>query len=446
MDMDGCRLWCCIIGTAVLLAIHCCIAAAEAALDKIRPKVKSLGEKNRSFARLAKQLEKSRRLESAFIAEKAANAVITTLLIRQIGWYTLLPALKDKLEMDGFLSKTLTFAAVFIVSTILISLCDTVSARTGRKNAEQLMEKNSRLIDATVVLLMPFHALVRGIDYIFSGGKNDEEESQVTEEDFLMMVDAGNETGLIEQSQREMINNIIDFDDVTISSVMTHRTELVAVDVNTKINNVVYLAVNEGYSRMPVYEGSIDNIVGVLMVKDLLGLIGTDDISNFGVRHFMRPALFVPETAKCKYVLEDMLKDKAQMAVAVDEYGGTAGIVTMEDLLEEIVGSIRDEYDDEEIEVCDLGAGVFTIEGTASPEKTLERLGIELPEGQEIEFDTMSAWLVELLGRIPDESEKAEAVYEHVRFTVLLMEDNWISKIKAEVLDPEKREEETEKK
>ena len=279
---------------------------------------------------------------------------------------------------------------------------------------------------------MPLQALVRGFDQILGGSKSDDDDSQVTEEDFLMMVDAGNETGLIEESQRDMINNIIDFDDVTITNVMTHRKELVAVDVDMKISDVVYLAINEGYSRMPVYEENIDNIVGVLMVKDLLSLIGTEDISNFSVRHFMRAALFVPETAKCKYVLEDMLRDKAQMAVAVDEYGGTAGIVTMEDLLEEIVGNIRDEYDDEEIEMRELGEGVFTIEGNADPEETLSRLGISLPEDQE--FDTMSAWLVELLGRIPDEDENPSAEYENVRFTVLLMEDNWISKIKAEIL------------
>lgn len=434
MDIDGGRLWCCLIAAAVLLAVHGCIAAAEAALDKIRPRVKGLAEKDKSFARLARQIEKPRRLEFTFLTEKSVSAVLTALLMQRVGWFVLLPVLRDQLELDEFLSKLLTLAGVFIVSAILISLCNAAAERLGRQNAEQFMQKNSRIIDVTVVLLMPLQALVRGIDRLFGGSRNAEEESQVTEEDFLMMVDAGNETGLIEESQREMINNIIDFDDVMITNVMTHRKELVAVDVNTKINDVVYLAVNEGYSRMPVYDGNIDNIVGVLMVKDLLGLIGAEDISNFGVRHFMRAALFVPETAKCKYVLEDMLKDKAQMAVAVDEYGGTAGIVTMEDLLEEIVGSIRDEYDDEEIEVCDLGAGVFTIEGNASPEETLERLGIELPDGQEIEFDTMSAWLVELLGRIPDEDEKAEAEYENVRFTVLLMEDNWISKIKAEVL------------
>lgn len=432
MDIDDGRLWCCLIAAAVLLTIHGCIAAAEAALDKIRPKIKTLAEKDKAFERLAKQLRKPKRLEFTFIAEHSASAALITLLMQRVGWYSLLPVLRDMLGLEDFTAKAVTLGAVFLVSAFLIALCNAVASRIGRKNAEMLMQKNSRLISMIVVIIMPLQALVRGFDQILGGSKSDDDDSQVTEEDFLMMVDAGNETGLIEESQRDMINNIIDFDDVTITNVMTHRKELVAVDVDMKISDVVYLAINEGYSRMPVYEENIDNIVGVLMVKDLLSLIGTEDISNFSVRHFMRAALFVPETAKCKYVLEDMLRDKAQMAVAVDEYGGTAGIVTMEDLLEEIVGNIRDEYDDEEIEMRELGEGVFTIEGNADPEETLSRLGISLPEDQE--FDTMSAWLVELLGRIPDEDENPSAEYENVRFTVLLMEDNWISKIKAEIL------------
>ena len=432
MDIDDSRLWCYLIAFAILIVIHGFIAAFHAALEKIRPRVKNLAEKDKAFSRIAKQLEKSRRLEFTFLTEQSVSAVLMAILMQRIGWYVLLPVLRDYFSLDEFLSKALTLLAVFFVSAFVIALCNAVALRIGTQNAEQLISKTSWMIDLIVVIFMPLQALVRGTDWILGGDKFDKEDAQVTEEDFLMMVDAGNETGLIEESQRDMINNIIDFEDVTITNVMTHRKELVAVDADMKISDVVYLAMNEGYSRMPVYKDNIDNITGILMVKDLLGLIGADDISNFSVKHFVRPALFVPETAKCKYVLEDMLRDKAQLAVAVDEYGGTAGIVTMEDLLEEIVGNIRDEYDDEEIEVRDMGSGVFTIEGNADPEETLSQLGLELPEQQE--FDTMSAWLVELLGRIPDEDEKAEALYENVRFTVLLMEDNWISKIKSEVL------------
>lgn len=432
MLTEGGRLWCCLIAAAAVIIIHCCMAAAEAALDKIRPKVKNLAEKEDAFKRLAKHTEKSRRLDFTFICENAASSVLITIILYFTAVYSLLPRLYETPLPDELYCKLIMLGAVFIASAVIISLCNAVSRRLGSKNAESFLRKNGRLIDAAVFIFTPLHLPVRGLDRIFGGGRSDADESQVTEEDFLLMVDAGNETGLIEESQRDMINNIIDFEDVMIMNVMTHRTKVVAIDVDIKINDVVYLATNEGYSRMPVYEGSIDNIIGVLIVKDLLGLIGTEDISNFSVRHFMRKPLFVPETAKCKYVLEDMLKDNMQLAVAVDEYGGTAGIISMEDLLEEIVGNIRDEYDDEEIEVHDMGSGVYSIEGNADAEETLEKLGIEMEENEE--FDTMSAWLVEKLGRIPDEDERAETEYGGVKFTVLLAEDNWISKIKAEIL------------
>lgn len=431
MDIDGSRLWMYGIVLAAAFAAHGMVAALSAALEKIRPKVKSFAEKDAAYERLAKQLEKPARLSATFFTERAFSAALMAMLLRQIGWCSLLPVLHVLCGLDMLWAKLLTLLAVLLAAAVMIALGDTIFSRIGTQKAEQILPKRSGMLCALVILLMPLQSLVRGIDWIL-GGRRFEEEQAVTEEEFLLMVDAGNETGLIEESQKEMINNIIDFDDAMISNVMTHRKEIVAVDVDMKISDVVYLAMNESYSRMPVYQGNIDKIIGVLMVKDLLGLIGAEDVSNFGVRHFMRQALFVPETAKCKNVLEDMLRDKAQMAVAVDEYGGTAGIVTMEDLLEEIVGNIRDEYDDEEIEIREMTEGVFTIEGTADPEETMEQLGLTLPE--EHGFDTMSAWVVELLGRIPDEEETPSVQYENVRFTVLLMEDNWISKIKAEII------------
>ena len=437
MDIDGGRLWMLVLALAAVTAVHGCVAAAAAALEKIRPKLNNLAEKDAAYKKAARQLEKSRRLSFTVLTEQAVSGALTALLLLIIGWGSLLPVLSDGCGLEEIWAQLLTLFAVLLTAGIVISLGNAAFSRIGTMNAERLMPGWSGLIGAAVVLLMPVQSLVRGIDWLL-GGKRFEQEDAVTEEDLLLMVDAGNETGLIEESQKEMINNIIDFDDVMISNVMTHRKEIVAVDVDMKISDVVYLAMNESYSRMPVYKDDIDHIIGVLMVKDLLGLIGAEDVSHFGVRHFMRQALFVPETAKCKHVLEDMLRDKAQMAVAVDEYGGTAGIVTMEDLLEEIVGNIRDEYDDEEIEVREMTEGVFTIEGTADPEETMEQLGLTLPEDHE--FDTMSAWIVELLGRIPDEDELPEVQYKNVRFTVLLIEDNWISKIKAEVL-PEAAEE-----
>ena len=148
----------------------------------------------------------------------------------------------------------------------------------------------------------------------------------------------------------------------------------------------------------------------------------------------MRSAIFVPDTAKCRDVFQRMRREKMQLAIVSDEYGGTAGMVTMEDLLEEIVGSIQDEYDDEEAEICETAPGVFSIDGAADPEDILPQLGVQPDAGSE--FDTMSAYVVHLLGRIPNEGEQTAAEADGVRYTLLSYEDNWISRIQAEV--PEK--------
>ena len=308
----------------------------------------------------------------------------------------------------------------------------------GRKKAESVAAKLAGYVRVLTGLLTPLWAIYSGVERAVGGTwvKPD----AVTEEDIIQMVEEGNETGVIEESQREMINNIFEFDDIVVSDVMTHRTEIVAVEVEEPISSVIHTVIQEGYSRMPVYQGNIDNIVGILMAKELLCLAGQDNLEHYHIRHFMREVVFVPETAKCKHVLQEMALKKSQLAVVVDEYGGTAGIVSMEDILEEIVGNIQDEYDEEEIEMRKVSDAVYIIKGTADPDDILPQLGITLPEGRE--FDTMSGFVVELLGRIPEAEETPSVQYESVRFTVLLIEDNWVSKIKAQILQPEPQKEE----
>ena len=268
------------------------------------------------------------------------------------------------------------------------------------------------------------------------------EKDVVTEEEILMMVEAGNETGIIEANQRTMINNIFGFGDVTVSEVMTHRTDLVAVDVEAKITQIVTLVINEGFSRIPVYEKNIDNIIGVLYIKDLLCLIGYEKIEGIDIAQFIRKVMYIPETSKCNDVFEKMTLKKAQIAIVVDEYGGTAGIVTMEDLLEEIVGNIQDEYDDEEAEFFEISEGVYVIDGSADPEDILPQLKVVLPDDHS--YDTMSALFVDVLGRIPNKDETSSIEYKGLELTALVTEDNWVTKIKARVLEENQIEQGTE--
>ena len=180
-----------------------------------------------------------------------------------------------------------------------------------------------------------------GVVRLFGFDPNADEEN-VTEEEIRMMVDVGGEKGVIEDSQKEMIDNIFEFDDLDAGDIMTHRTDMTAIEVSRSLEEVAELAIENGYSRIPVYEDDPDSIVGVLYAKDLLKYVGHNIPADLTISKVMRKALYVPETQSCGDLFKAMNDSHTQFAVVVDEYGGTAGIVTLEDVLESIVGNIQD--------------------------------------------------------------------------------------------------------
>ncbi len=321
---------------------------------------------------------------------------------------------------------------IIALSFVLIVFTELLPKKIAEKHIVLIAKNSIKFIKLNIIFMTPLSFIIKVVNDVFCKLLNlpiSHKEDVVTEEGILMMVEVGNETGVLEESQKEMINNIFEFGDVTVSEVMTHRTNIVAIDINSKIADVVYLAVNEGFSRMPVYENTIDTIIGIIYVKDLLCLIGCDCSENFSLKDFIRDVIYVPDTSKCDSLFEQLTKKKMQMAIVVDEYGGTSGIITMEDLIEEIVGNIQDEYDEDEVDIVEVDKNIFTIKGSADPEEIFEKLNINLPSHQD--YNTMSAFIVDLIGRIPAEDEAPSVNYENVEFTVLLMEDNWVSKIKA---------------
>lgn len=427
MEDYVCSSW--MIGLVLLLCVlHGCFAAAIAAMETLGSPLKGMAEQNPKLQYYAKQKRKLRRTAAA---ERMLFDVCVTAWLYSAFWFNWRKEL-------GALPAGWVIALAGASALLALLLFHGLVNGIGRKKAESVAAKLAGYVRVLTGLLTPLWAIYSGVERAVGGTwvKPD----AVTEEDIIQMVEEGNETGVIEESQREMINNIFEFDDIVVSDVMTHRTEIVAVEVEEPISSVIHTVIQEGYSRMPVYQGNIDNIVGILMAKDLLCLAGQDNLEHYHIRHFMREVVFVPETAKCKHVLQEMALKKSQLAVVVDEYGGTAGIVSMEDILEEIVGNIQDEYDEEEIEMRKVSDAVYIIKGTADPDDILPQLGITLPEGRE--FDTMSGFVVELLGRIPEAEETPSVQYESVLFTVLLIEDNWVSKIKAQILQPEPQKEE----
>ncbi len=256
-------------------------------------------------------------------------------------------------------------------------------------------------------------------------GKND----AVTEEEIRSMVDAGEEIGAIENSEREMINNIFEFDDSTVEDLMTHRTDIAAVEKNDRIAVLRDLAIEDGYSRIPVYEEDVDNIVGIAYIKDILKYVDKKVPKTLTVGDVMRKAMYVPETMNCSALFDKMRESHTQMAIVVDEYGGTAGLITMEDLLEAIVGSIQDEYDDEEEEITQINENVFTVDGTTDIEEIEDLLQVKIPDG---DFDTIGGFMISLLGYIPEENSINEANYANLHLTAFDVEDRRIGKVKIE--------------
>lgn len=252
------------------------------------------------------------------------------------------------------------------------------------------------------------------------------DKSGVTEADILQMVDAGEETGVLEESQKDMINNIFEFGDNTAEDIMTPRTDVEALDVEDSLFEALRIGVENGFSRIPVYQDDIDHVIGVLYVKDLLPYVGRPLPETLTVRSLMREAYFVPGSKNCQDLFEEMSEKHIQMAMVVDEYGGLAGIVSMEDLLESIVGSIQDEYDNEEEEIRQTGVNSFEVDGSLPIDEVSELTGVELPEG---DYETLAGFLIYQLGRIPSADENATVEYRGLEFVILTMDERRIETV-----------------
>ncbi len=267
------------------------------------------------------------------------------------------------------------------------------------------------------------------------------DEEVVTEEEIRLMVDVGGEKGVIEDTQIEMINNIFEFDDIVVADIMTHRTDMICVDEEEPLAEAVKLSIENGFSRIPVFKEDPDNIIGIVYIKDFLKYVGTNLPKTKTVKDMMHSAYYVPETKRCGELFTEMTEKRVQMAVVVDEYGGTAGIVTLEDLLESIVGNIQDEYDQEDEEISIINDTTFEVEGITDIEEVEEHTGKTFPEG---DYDTIGGYIISVLGFLPQDGEMNQVQFENVKFTVLNVEDRRIGKVKVEILPIEKKEEEIE--
>lgn len=334
----------------------------------------------------------------------------------------------------GFLNGLSLVLVTVIMSYFSLVLGELVPKKIAIENPEKVSFAVVGVLLFVKRIMRPFIALLSASTNLcvrLLGIDPGSEPENVTEEEIRMMVDVGEEKGVIEESQKEMINNIFEFDDTPVDEIMTHRTDVVAVEITDSIDSTVKVAVEEGFSRIPVFEDDLDNIVGVIYVKDLLPYVGSEIPAADTLSQKMREVYFVPDTKNCRDLFTEMTEKRIQLAVVVDEYGGTAGIVTMEDLIETIVGNIRDEYDDEDEDIEQLSENVFTVDGVIDLDELSEKLGRELPDG---DYDTLAGMIMAKLGYIPKEGEHPTVEAAHTLFTVEEVDERRIEKVRVEKL------------
>lgn len=251
-------------------------------------------------------------------------------------------------------------------------------------------------------------------------------DDTVTEDEIFQILDDGEEQGVIEEQEKDMIENILDFNDTTADEIMTHRIDISAVPDTATIQEIVSVSIEHGRSRIPVYHEDIDNIVGICYVRDLLPFVGKTLPSSSSIKNIIRQAYFVPESKKCNLLFSDMTEKRIQIAIVVDEYGGTSGLVTLEDLVESIFGNIQDEYDNEEEEIEIISDDEFTVDGGTDIDEIEDLTDVEFPEG---DYDTIGGFVTDTLGRILKDDEHPTLEILGLEIKVIEVEDQRISKL-----------------
>jgi putative hemolysin len=432
MNLNGSSLLPLIL-IVVLILINAFFSASEIAIISSNDnKLKYLADEGDPNAIILVRLLSK---PSRFFAAIQVGVTVSGLLASAVASLTFADSIThyfSGLPMSPALIKVLTVGVItLLLSYFTLVIGELVPKRIAMHNSEAIALRVARSLNLISAIFRPFVSFLAFSTNILAkpfGVDQNASENNVTEEEIRMMVDVGEENGTIEESEKEMINNVFEFSDRIAGEIMTHRTEISAVEPSSSLDEIIQIGLAEGFSRIPVYEGDLDNIIGIIYVKDLLKYVGVAAQEPFDARNVMRMPLFVPETKKCRELFKVLKTQKQHMAVVIDEYGGTAGIITMEDLLESIVGDIQDEYDHEEDEYSRIDDSTFTIDGTTALYDASELLDVELPDG---EYDTLGGMIIDMLGRIPREDEHPSVEVMGVTFTVEKVEERRIERIKA---------------
>lgn len=415
----------------VLVLINAFFAAAEIALVSVRrTRIRQLVEEGSKAARTVQKLVEN---PTRFMATVQIGVTLVGFLASAIGAVTLANHLEPLLKASGIglIASNSLGISVFLV-TLAVGFITLVVGEIAPKSlalhhSEKIALWFGGLISMISILTLPAVKVVSFTSDLIVrpfGGEVKFSTPIVTEEELKMLVEQGEEGGVLEEDEKDMIHSIFEFTDTIVRQVMVPRIDIKSVEVSAGLTELLNVIVRYGHSRIPVHEDNIDNIVGVVHAKDLLPVLA-QELRESDIRTVMRPAYFIPEAKKIDELMAEFKRSKIQMAIVRDEYGGTAGLVTLEDLLEEIVGDIMDEYDVEERMIDVIDSDHAIVSARIDVGDLNDQMNLDIPESED--YETIGGFVFGLFGRQPLEGESVE--YDGVTFTIKSIDCGRLSKI-----------------
>jgi len=374
---------------AVSLVLAAMAASAETSLTSIsRVRLRQLVEQKVPQAIVVERLHRD------------PNAYLSTILIVNTVAIITASSAATLLALHLYQERVAEWAVSLVLSLVVLVACEITPKTLALQRAEKVALRMARLVAWATFVMRPIVFVLTAITRLIlrmMGGKAQVRGPFVTEEELKMLVSVGEEEGVLEEEEREMIHGIFEMGDMRVRELMVPRTDLVAIEVNEPVEKAVDLVTKHGHTRIPVYDGNLDHIVGVLYAKDLLRAVVRGEHKT--LREIARKPYFTPESNKVQDVLRDLRKNRVHMAIVVDEYGGTAGAVTIEDILEEIVGPIQDEYDiGEEDEIQFINPNEVVLDGRVSVDDVNELLKLSIAAD---DYDTIGGFVLNQLGAAP---------------------------------------------